>query len=334
MTPATPPLDPLAEVVRAALSAGEAARAQAAVAAALAGAPDDLGARHLESLARHWVALGADLDLARAVRLGPESFAVHLELANRLAARGDAPAAAACLKLAARLDYTLSPDKRRTMLGPFNGQFIRQKIFLTLNARLDFQAVFETGSYRGDTTVFLAEQVSCPVRSCELLSFIYELAVLRLDEFARSGARRAAEVTLDNLDSRAFLRRRLPELAPGAPLFCYLDAHCTGELPIAAECALILEHGPPTVIMIDDVDVPDDPGFRPVGLRPGDFVGLADLAPVFHRFDGAFFPTSSAEETGMRRGSLLLTTSPELTACLAALPELRRVPPALAPARP
>jgi hypothetical protein len=327
-------LDPLTDAVRRALHAGDGARAVAAAETVLAAQPDNLAAHHLRALAAHAALLPPGTPLDAALRLGTESFMLHLELAGRLGAAGDAAGSAAAVRLAALLDYRLSPHKRHTLTGPFNGQFIRQKIFLTLNARLDLQAVFETGSYRGETTEFLAQQVACPVRSCELLPFIYELCRLRLDELAAAGTQRAAEVTLDNMDSRAFLVRRLPALTADAPVFVYLDAHCTGDLPIEAECAILLAQAPPAVIMIDDFDVPDDPGFRPKDVRPGDFVTLDDLADVYHRFDAAFFPASSAGETGMRRGSLLLTTAPALTACLDALPDLRRVPASLAPPRP
>jgi hypothetical protein len=235
------------------------------------------------------------------------------------------------LRLSALLDYRLSPHKRDTLGGGFNGQFIRQKIFLTLNARLDFQAVFEAGSYRGETTAFLAQQVACPVRACELIPFIHEVCRLRLEELQAAGTLRAREVSLDCMDSRAFLARRLPELAPDAPVFIYLDAHGAGDLPIEAECAIILANAVRAVIMVDDFDVPDDPPFRATGLRERDYVTLDDVADVYHRFNAAFFPASSDGETGMRRGCLVLSTDPALTAALDALPELRRVPATLVP---
>ncbi len=315
-------LDPLAQVVRHALLAGNAAVAVTAADAALRARPDDLAVRHLRGLAAHWPLVPPDTGLDAALVLGPDSYMLHLAIAGRLAA---------ALRLSALLDYRLSPHKRDSMTGPFNGQFIRQKIVLTLNARLDLQAVFEAGSYRGETTAFLAQQVACPVRSCELIAFLCELTRLRLDELKASGTQRAAEVTIDNMDSRAFLVRRLPELAPERPVFIYLDAHNTEDLPVEAECAIILAYGVRAVVMIDDFDVPDDPGFRTTGLREGDFVTLDDVSDVYHRFDGAFFPASSQGETGMRRGCLLLTTAPDLTALLDGVPELRRVPPALAP---
>jgi hypothetical protein len=320
----------LSEAVRGALAAGAAAPAQALAEQALAADPSDLEAVHLRALAAHWALLAGEIGLDQALALDTESFKLHLKLANQLVAVGRSNEAAAALRVAALLDYRLSPHKRATLTGPFNGQVIRQNIFLTLNARLGFAAVFETGSYRGETTEFLAQQVACPVHSCELLTFIYELCRLRLDELRRSGTQRAAEVTLDNLDSRAFLRQRLAGLPAasvgGGPLFFYLDAHCTGELPIAEECEIILELSPRSVIMIDDFDVPDDPGFHPADARPGDFVGLGDLAGVLNRFDAGFFPSTSAQETGMRRGCLILTTAPDLSACLDTLPTLRRVP--------
>lgn len=318
------------EAIRSALATRSAAQAQELAALALAADPHDLEAAHLHGLAAHWALLGGEVGLDQALALDGESFKLHLELANRLAAAGRGDDAVAALRVGALLDYRLSPHKHATLIGPFNGQVVRQNIFLTLNARLGFAAVFETGSYRGETTEFLAQQVACPVHSCELLIFICELCRLRLDELRRSGTQRAREVTLDNLDSRVFLRQRLAgppaASAAGGPLFFYLDAHCTGDLPIAEECEIILAGSPRSVVMIDDFDVPDDPGFHPADARPGDFVGLGDLVGVADRFDAGFFPSASARETGMRRGCLILTTAPDLSACLDTMPTLRRVP--------
>src|SRR5689334_13216451 len=183
------PLDPLAQVVRHALMAGNRAVAVAAADAALRARPDDLAVHHLRGLAAHWSLVPPGTALEAVLGLSPDSYRVHLEIAGRLWAAGDAEASAAALRLSARLDYTLSPHKRDSMTGPFNGQLIRQKIVLTLNARLDLQAVFEAGSYRGETTAFLAQQVACPVRSCELIAFLCEVTRLRLDELAASGTR-------------------------------------------------------------------------------------------------------------------------------------------------
>lgn len=323
--------DRFREVVRSALAAGAASVARAAAEQALAADPDDLEAVHLRGLAAHWGLLADAVGLDQAVALDGESFKLHLELANRLVAAGRGDEAVAAVRVAALLDYLLSPHKHGTLSGPFNGQVIRQGIFLALNARLGFDSVFETGSYRGETTAFLAQQVACPVHSCELMIFICELCRLRLDALRRSGTQRAREVTLDNLDSREFLRQRLAGPPPGSsagggPVFFYLDAHGASELPVAAECAIILERRPRSVIMIDDFDVPDDPGFHPAGARPGDFVGLGDLAGVIERFDAGFFPSNSAGETGMRRGCLILTTAPDLSAVLDFMPTLRRMP--------
>jgi hypothetical protein len=47
-----------------------------------------------------------------------------------------------------------------------------------------------------------------------------------------------------------------------SPLFFYLDAHWNEDLPLAEEIDLIFSRSPCAVVMIDDFEVPGDPGFR------------------------------------------------------------------------
>ena len=61
------------------------------------------------------------------------------------------------------LAYYLRPRLRNRWGGPFNGQRQRQQIFRDVLAAMPFSAIVETGTYRGDTTVFLRSESRLPV---------------------------------------------------------------------------------------------------------------------------------------------------------------------------
>ena len=81
--------------------------------------------------------------------------------------------------------------------------------------------------------------------------------------FARACLRRQRNVTLLDDDSLAALRTLfngpLRSLA-GRTLYFYLDAHRNDDLPLAEELDFIFSACPNAVVMIDDFQVPDDPG--------------------------------------------------------------------------
>jgi hypothetical protein len=56
-----------------------------------------------------------------------------------------------------RLDYLLRRQSKDAWGGPLNGQKIRQQIYSDIMSRIDFQAIVETGTFRGTTTEFFCE---------------------------------------------------------------------------------------------------------------------------------------------------------------------------------
>jgi len=229
-----------------------------------------------------------------------------------------------------------SPDLLRTMVGflgdaecaarlgdplggPFNAQVMRRRIFTEMVGLVRPALIFETGSFLGVTTAFMAGLVEGHVFSCEIHAYNQRYAAQRLA--AQPNA------TVVNLESREFLRRYLPCYCRGdAVVLFYLDAHWEQDLPLLDELELILRHVRRPVVMVDDFEVPDDAGYGFDDYGPGRRLGLAYLAPVLPRLRHRFFPGPSTAETGRQRGCIVLTPDDALGASLARIADLRPAP--------
>ena len=215
------------------------------------------------------------------------------------------------------LDYYRFPDRRNSWGGPFNGQTERVRIVRALlGLKPDF--IVETGTFRGTSTAFLANESSCSVISVENHS--------RSFGFARANLRGIRNIELIKSDSREALRRltQRHELKGRTPLF-YLDAHWGEDLPLAKEVQLVFEHWPKAVVLVDDFEVPDDPGYGFDDYGAGNALTLDYTAAVQTRFGlRAFFPTARSEqESGARRGCVVFVGDDSIAERLAAIPELR-----------
>lgn len=201
------------------------------------------------------------------------------------------------------LEYFLQPDRRAAWGGPFNGQAFRQQMFLDLEAAFRFPIIVETGTHRGTTTEYLLRNSRAAIHTVETTS--------RYRGFARARFLLRRRVRLHAMDSRAFLRRHLgrPEFRRG-PVFFYLDAHWFDDLPLREECELILRHGVAAVVMIDDFEVPGDPGYGFDDYGPGHRLSLDLLRGLARDGLSAFVPRAPAEEeTGARRGCVVIGTT-------------------------
>ena len=107
------------------------------------------------------------------------------------------------------------------------------------------------------------------------------------------------------MDARQFLSA-LP-LPHDTRTFFYLDAHWNKDLPLADETEFIIKTYRSFVIMIDDFQVPGDPGYCFDDYGPGKSLSLRDFP-----FEGdsritAYFPSRhSSRESGIRRGCIVL----------------------------
>jgi predicted O-methyltransferase YrrM len=216
-------------------------------------------------------------------------------------------------------DPAFSEELQNSWGGPFNGQPMRRDIFLDI-ARLTAPAsIFETGTYRGATAHFMAHATPAHVFSCE--------SQIDNFHFARRRLAGLANVSLFRMDSRAFLRRHVPLFhAEDRATFFYLDAHWQDDLPLLDELLIVFEQAPRSVVMIDDFQVPDDPGYVFDDYGAGKRLCLDYLAPLARFGPRCFLPGPSAEEGGYRRGCVVLTIDAALAEVLGRVDNLRPAP--------
>lgn len=201
----------------------------------------------------------------------------------------------------------------------FNGQIARKRLLEEILRAVEVAALVETGTWTGNTAGYLAA-TGLPVRTVEKNPLYHALARRRLAHLRN--------VHLANLDSRMFLRGLAEDPAcHGARLFFYLDAHWEHDLPLAEEVEAIASGWKEFVIMIDDFEVPDDPGYKYDDYGPDRALTMSYLAPLLQRYDLVPFAprVASAEETGQRRGCVVLTCRGHLADRLEQLRGLRRL---------
>ena len=215
---------------------------------------------------------------------------------------------------ASRLDWWAHARSR----GPnrsFNDQQGRRQIVAELVSTIDFTCALETGSYRGSSTLMLAELIHAAVASVECRARNQLFASRRLEPYPHASSELG--------DSRQFLERRLA--AGSGPAFVYLDAHWYDDLPLADELRIIANSGREAVVLVDDFRVNDDPGYGYDDYGPGKSLDSTYLSSVPEILGWARFVPSlaSAQETGARRGCVVVV-HPELAALVGGLPSLRR----------
>jgi hypothetical protein len=222
--------------------------------------------------------------------------------------------------LVARVEYHLEPERLDSWGGSFNGQCFRQLIFIDLVRVCRFEAIVETGTFRGSTTLFLSHNSNgAPVHSCEIDPKFFQLTRRRL--------RSLTNVHLYNLHSRDFLSASY--LSREARTFFYLDAHWLDDLPLADETELIIRNFDTFVVMIDDFEVPGDSGYKFDDYGLGKRLSLRDFP--FHKDKriAAYFPSRpSSQESGLRQGCAVLV-SPNLKELIDSLDCLSPVAPDL-----
>jgi hypothetical protein len=130
---------------------------------------------------------------------------------------------------------------------------------------------------------------------------------------------------LEQSDSRRFLQKLSQGDVAQKLVFFYLDAHWYDDLPLNEEVGIIANHWREFVIMIDDFQVPDDLGYSYDDYGPGKALTLDLIIPSVekHRL-GVYFPAArSTEETGARRGCVVLASTGSQSEKLSHLSTLR-----------
>jgi hypothetical protein len=200
------------------------------------------------------------------------------------------------------LDYFRYPERRDSWGGPFNGQPGRRALFDGIIKDCRAVAIVETGTYLGTTTEYLAG-AGLPVFTVE--------GYRRNFGYSRTRLRRFPNVKVLLGDSRVVLKGLLETELAGRlneTLFFYLDAHWDQDLPLNEEIELIFTHTDQAVVMVDDFEVPGDPGYAYDNYGPGMALNADYIAGSLSRFGlTAYYPAlASAQEGGIRRGCVTL----------------------------
>jgi len=206
-------------------------------------------------------------------------------------------------KNAGRLDHLLA-RKSKMAWGPLNGQSFRQRVYAEIMSQIRFQAIVETGTFRGTTTEFFA-QTGLPIYTVEIDPRAYGYSSLRFFP-------QRHQVHVYEGHSPEFLRllANKPNF-PRSKVFFYLDAHVQDssrfhKAPLVEELEIIFTNWTEAVVMVDDFQVPGTTyGFDDWGA--GRTLNLECLEPLKHLNLTPFFPALDAkEETGARRGWVIL----------------------------
>jgi predicted O-methyltransferase YrrM len=216
------------------------------------------------------------------------------------------------------INYIMFSCRGAAWGGPFNGQLVRQALFRDIIVNIRPHAIVETGTYLGTTTNFLAD-TGLPIYSVE--------ADPRNYGFARARFWRRRNVTLLQGDSRETLQKLIGgplRALASSSLFFYLDAHWNDDLPLAEELELVFSRCSAAVVMIDDFQVPFDEGYGYDDYGPGKALVPRYIASAVSVHElRAFYPsTSSADESGARRGCVVLARHSTLISALSSLPLL------------
>jgi len=207
------------------------------------------------------------------------------------------------LKNIGKLEYFINNDLKEVWGGPFNGQKMRQSIFLEILGNQKINYIVETGTFRGSTTAFFA-QWNIPVFSVELNKRYFGYSKVRLKKFDH--------VKIFNDNSINFLNK-LSANNSLKNIFFYLDAHGTGNNhPLKDEVDLIFSNFTNSIVMIDDFEVPTtNYGFD---TRLGEKLNINLLKTLINKYNlNIYFPSHDPlEETGSKRGMVLLCKEKEI----------------------
>jgi predicted O-methyltransferase YrrM len=188
---------------------------------------------------------------------------------------------------------------------PLNGQLHRQAIVRRLVEEFDPGFILETGTFAGFSTRWFAA-LGRDVYSVEVNPGYFHVARTRL--------RGLANVTLMLGDSVAGIRR-VAEMPIERPLL-YLDAHWRERVPLQEEIDAALARWDDAVIVIDDFRVPGDDGYA-YDIYGG--IALSSRNVQLPDDSAVAFPSLPAiQETGARRGSIVIGRGPGAERAVAA----------------
>jgi hypothetical protein len=155
----------------------------------------------------------------------------------------------------------------------------------------------------------------------------YGTGALTLSEFGHSVVDLGLPDDNPFFETRLFLGHLLETAAvSNRVVLFYLDAHWNGDLPVLEELALIFKHRAQGLVMIDDFQVPFDPGYGFDDYGHGKKLCIEILYPYREHLNKAYFPADPAStETGKRRGAVVCPLTGALDDVLCNMPSLRSV---------
>jgi FkbM family methyltransferase len=220
------------------------------------------------------------------------------------------------------INYYRLPERKNEWGGPFNGQRYRQQLFKSILSSVKPAAIIETGTYLGATTAYMARE-RVPIYTIESQPHNYG--------FARARLWWRPNVTMRLGDSRAELQSLLEgplRAIRHRAIFVYLDAHWKDDLPLREELHVVFSRCSNAVVMVDDFEVPGDSGFGYDDYGVGKVLNADYLASALQSYKlTVLYPAySSTQESGARRGCVVLCNSATHAKALNAIALLRMAP--------
>src|SRR5262249_47346298 len=131
---------------------------------------------------------------------------------------------------------------------------VLRRLVLQLIRELPATAFVETGTYLGHTAAYVGRQVpEIPIFTCEIDPRLFRRTRAHLAKFAN--------VEVRNQSSPKFLDQLLRIGSLGSMPIFWLDAHWYSYWPLRDELSIITSAPQPSVIIIDDFQVPGEPQF-------------------------------------------------------------------------
>lgn len=180
---------------------------------------------------------------------------------------------------------------------PFNGQVHRIAAITALAKALQPTIAIETGTYLGSSTPYLAGLAERGAITIEIDAFNADRAQGRFSKNHPS-----VPITLLRGDSATMIRSALDGLDPGVDrVLAYLDAHWLDQIPTTAELEALDAWGGTWAAVIDDFQVPDDPGYGYDAY--GATVIGPSIVPERPHVQVWVVGAPSSSETGARQGT-------------------------------
>jgi predicted O-methyltransferase YrrM len=210
--------------------------------------------------------------------------------------------------------------KIRTWGGPFNGQGKRCLLFASMVSKLEPFAIVETGTYLGTTSEWVSA-FQIPVFTVEVNPENYGYAKERLDALPN-----VQTILSDSRSGLTSIIAKVPDEHHDKCVIFYLDAHWGADLPLADEITIIFRAMPNAVVMIDDFEVQGDAGYCYDDYGQGKSLTFDYIRNMVDSFKlRLFYPTAlSSEETGAKRGCLVVCASDLTSAKLSEIELLRK----------